>query len=148
MKSRRTANSQPTARDIQALVAYLPKLYRHGLTPITQWLTETEDGVLILPWPEYDERVVRFIDLIESQGCWLCDYDPEETERMLMDKAGVGNATIPEIRRMLTLVVRGERFCSGWWSSMIEDGHVRRLLQRLAEIERAGMVENHEGRRL
>ena len=140
-----TAKPQPTAQDIQALVAYLPKLYRHGFKPITQWLTKTEDGALMLPWPEYDETVVRFIDLIESQGCWLdSDYGPEEAEKMLMDKAGVRNATIPEVRRMLTLVVRGERFCSGWWSSMIEDGHVRSLLQRLVEIERAGMVESHE----
>ena len=66
-------------------------------------------------------------------------YVPEETERLLLDEAAVRDAAIPEIQRMLTLVVRGERFCDGWWSSMIEDGHVRRLLERLSEVERAGL---------
>jgi len=36
---------------------------------------------------------------------------------------------------MLTYCVRGERFGDGDWGAMIEDGHVRRLLERLAEIQ-------------
>ena len=51
-------------------------------------------------------------------------YDPEEAERLLMGEAAVRDATIPEIRRMLTLVERDERFCDGWWSSIIKDGRL------------------------
>ena len=136
-----TTERQPTAQDILALVDFLPKLYGDGARPpAARWITETEDGALVLPWPEYDETVRSFIDLIVNQGCWMDpSYVPEEAERLLLDEAAVGDATIPEIQRMLTVVVGGERFCEGWWSSMIEDGHIRRLLERLAEIESAGL---------
>ena len=127
---------EPSARDIRILVEFLPKLYGEGTPPpVMRWNTEGKDGTLTLPWPEYNETVESFIDLIESQGFWMVDsYIPEEVEKLLMDKEAVKVATLPEIRRMFTLVVRGERFCSGWWSLMIEDGHMRRLLERLAEI--------------
>ncbi len=108
---------------------------------IERWVTQNGDGSLTLPWPKYNETVESFIHLIVNQNCWIdAGYVPEEAERLLMDEAAVKDATIPEIRRMLTLIVRGERFCDGWWASMIEEGHVRRLLERLAEIESAGLV--------
>lgn len=132
------------------MVSFLPKLYRRDLQPIRRWLTgkEVEGGRFTLPRPEYDNTVEKFIDLIVNQGCWLdSDYVPEEAERLLMNETAVRRAAIPEIRRMLTLVVRGERFCDGWWSSMIEEGHVRRLLERLDEIGRTGFVENPEMQR-
>ena len=69
------------------------------------------------------------------------DYDPVESVEPLKNEAAVRKAKIPEVRQMLTAVVRGERFCSGWWGSMIEDGHVRRLLERLAEIDRENLVD-------
>ena len=131
-----TTEREPSMRDFQVLVEFLPKLYGgRAPPPVVRWITETEDGALTLPWPEYNETVRSFIDLIENQGCWMVgSYNPEEVEKLLVDEEAVKDAMLPEIRRMFTLVVRGERFCSGWPSSMIEDGHVRRLLERLAEI--------------
>ena len=97
-----------------------------------------------MPWPEYNEVVSTFFDLVREQGCWLdYDYDPVETAKLFANETTVKHATIPEIRRMLTYIVRGERFCDGFWEGMIEEGHVRRLLERLAEIEREG--RRHDG---
>ena len=126
-----TTEREPSASDIQALLEFLPKLYGEGAPPpIVRWDMRTA-----FPWPEYNETVDSFIGLIVNQGCWMdAGYVPEETEKLLMDEAAVKVATLPEIQRMLTLVVRGERFHAGWRSSMIEGGHVRRLLNRLAEI--------------
>ena len=138
-----TTERQPTARHIRALLAFLPKLYADGEPPVLRWAAgaKTGDGTLVTPWPEYRQTVQDFMDLIDAQGCWLDgDYVPEEAERLLRDEAGVGGATIRDIQSMLTLVVRGERFRDGWWASMIEDGHVRRLLERLADIEREGLT--------
>lgn len=53
---------------------------------------------------------------------------------MLEDDEVVNTADLAQIKTMLTYCVRGERFCEGHWSAMIEDGDVRRLLQRLAEL--------------
>ena len=54
---------------------------------------------------------------------------------MLEDEALVRRASMDEIRTMLTYCVRGERFSEGHWGAMIEGGHVRRLLERLAELQ-------------
>ena len=133
-----TSERQPTLEDIRALLDFLPQLYSdHAQPSVTRWITETQDGSLCLPVPAYNSTVESFVDLIVKQDCWMdTSYIPEEVQRLLEDEAVTRKATIPQIRQMLTLFVRGERFCSGWRSSMIEDGHVRRLLQRLAEIER------------
>ena len=99
-----------------------------------------------MPWPEYNEVVSTFFDLVREQGCWLdYDYDPVETAKLFANETTVKHATIPEIRRMLTYIVRGERFCDGFWEGMIEEGHVRRLLERLAEIEREGLAARRIG---
>lgn len=132
---------QPTVRDIEELVAFLPRLYGREARPTGKWIAgkRSADGRLVFPWYEYSETVENFFDTIGRQGCWLDpDYDPEEDQRLLMDETAVARATIPEIRHLLTLVIRGERFCDGWWASMIEEGHVRRLLERLADIGHSG----------
>jgi hypothetical protein len=132
MKTRR-----PTAQEMAELVAFLPRLYADGFTPVKRWHggTPNEDGVLTMPWPEYDEVVEAFIRAASSE-CW-CDYgyDPREAGRMLADTGLVRTAGLDEIKSMITYVVRGERFCDGHWSAMIEGGHVGRLLERLAELE-------------
>ena len=134
------AERQPTAQDIRELVAFLPRLYGETAAPSAQWpeTEEDEDGVLIIHPPKYSEAVQSFMETIVNRG-WMGSYDPTEVTNMLADEAAVGKAKLPEIRRMLTAVVRGERFCDGWWANVIESGQVRQLLERLAEIEQGSV---------
>ena len=87
-----------------------------------------------MPWPRYEDLVTEFFQAAD-QDCWMdFDYVPEEAGPMLEDHALVRQASLDEIKTMLTYCVRGERFCDGHWGAMIERGHVPRLLERLAEI--------------
>lgn len=126
----------PTSRDIARLVAFLPHLCADGFVPVPRWRggTTQQDGTITMPWPEYATEVVEFFEAA-SKDCW-CDsaYDPEQAARMLQDHDLVKAATLEQVRTMLTYCVRGERFCDGHWEAMIESGHIRRLLQRLAEL--------------
>ena len=56
-----TRTPQPTARDIENLLAFLPRLYAEGFTPIASWGggEKEEDGAIVMPWPEYDGRRKR-----------------------------------------------------------------------------------------
>ena len=65
---------------------------------------------------------------------WHFDHLPDEAGRMLEDRDRVRQASVPEIKTMLTYRVRGDRICDGHWGAMIEQGDVRRLLERLEEI--------------
>lgn len=125
---------RPTSEEIEELVSFLPQLYAEGFTPIRRWSsgTENKDGVITLPWPEYDEVVEEFFRVASSE-CWRdYDYRPEDAGRMLETDDIIRIADLEQIKTMLTYCVRGERFCDGNWGAMIGNGHVRRLLQRLA----------------
>lgn len=133
-----TKSRQPTAKDIQELVAFLPKLYDDGFEPIAAWVGggKDKDGVYTLPYPEYNKIVCDFIDLINAQDCWM-DYKYISTIKKmdLSEKSDIAFASMQEIQALITKFLRGERFCDGYWSGMIENGYVRLLLERLFEIE-------------
>ena len=126
----------PTQKEIYELVSYLPKLYAEGFKPIKKWhgMHENKDGICSFPWPEYEEVVTDFFKAT-SKKCWLdYAYHPEKAAKMLKDESTVKTADLSQIKSMLTYCVRGERFCDGFWGGVIEDGDIRRLLERLAEI--------------
>ena len=127
---------QPTARDIRDLIAFLPKLYADGFVPIKRARSKDGDGEIVaFPWAEYEGVVDEFMDCIRRE-CWLdYGYVPEEVQILIENEDAIGAATLPQIRAMLTYVLRGERFSDGWWSHMIEGGYVRRILERLAVLE-------------
>ena len=50
------------------------------------------------------------------------------------DVSTVANATLLEIQALISLFLIGERFFDGHWGNRIENGHVRRLLERLEKI--------------
>ena len=129
----------PTQREIDELLAFLPRLTVDGFAAVREWGggEKQADGAYVMPWPKYDPIVSRLFEAA-GQDCWMdFDYVPEEAGRMLEDQALVSRASIDQVRTMLTYCVRGERFCEGHWAAMIEGGHVRRLLERLAELRDA-----------
>lgn len=127
----------PTAIDIDRLIVYLPVLYAEGFKPVRQWNggQKGQDGVITLPWPEYEETVTDFFHLA-AEDCWMdYHYNPSEMKQFLMNEESIETANINEIRSALTYCVRGERFCDGHWAVMIEKGYIRQILERLAAIK-------------
>lgn len=57
----------------------------------------------------------------------------DEAQRFL-DPEVVMTASLDEVRRLLTLHVRKERFCDGHLDGVIRSGHLTALLQRLAAL--------------
>jgi hypothetical protein len=126
----------PTLQNIEELTAYLPRLYEKGFLPMPKWEGgETlRDGSYSVPYPAYHPLVEEFFRKVS--GAWLdYEYDPEQAYQMLKDENAVKNASLPQIKTMLTFCVRGERFSDGHWGEMIGKGYIRRLLERLNEIK-------------
>ena len=121
---------------MEALLAYLPRLYADGFTPVIRWDggQKNKDGSISMPYPVYDPLVEEFYRQV-SAGGWLdTKYDPGQAYQMLRDEDTVRTASLAQIKTMLTFCVRGERFSDGHWAEMIENGHIRRLLERLEHI--------------
>lgn len=128
--------SLPTLQDIEELTAYLPRLHAEGFSPVVRWEggEKRKDGSYTMPYPTYDSLVEEFFRTIS--GAWLdYEYNPEQAYVMLKDEQLIRTASLSQIKTMLTFCVRGERFSDGHWGEMIEQGHIRRLLERLNEIK-------------
>jgi Family of unknown function (DUF6508) len=126
----------PTRQDIEALTAFLPRLYAEGFSPVISWEggEKRKDGSFTLPYPKYAPLLEEFFHLVSSS--WLdYEYNPEHAYQMLQNENRVKAASLPEIKTMLTFCVRGERFSDGHWADMIEKGYIRRILERLNEIK-------------
>jgi hypothetical protein len=126
----------PTREQIEALTAYLPRLYAEGFTPVLRWEGggKGSDGTYSLAYPTYHPTVEEFFRAV-SGGGWLDHgYNPEQAYQTLKDEALVQGASLDQIKTMLTFCVRGERFSDGHWAEMIEKGYIRRLLERLNAI--------------
>jgi hypothetical protein len=118
------------------LVAFLPKFCQEGFAPVDRWGggTKGPDGVVTMPWPEYNAVVKQFV-AVASKECWTdFQYVSNLADVKLEDIGEVCRASLAQVKTLLTAFVRGERFCDGHWASMIEQGHIRRLLQRVAEL--------------
>jgi len=127
---------EPTLKEIEILTSFLPILTAHGFAPIVKWQGGRQaDGTITLPYPEYAPEVDEFFR-IASQEQW-CDYgyNPENALRMIKEPGFIQSASLLEIKSMLTFCVRGERFSDGHRGVVIENGTVRRILERLIVIE-------------
>jgi len=122
----------PTRRDVEELLAFLPIFDQEGFQPIIRWRGGASEGTCA--WPEYDPNVERFF--LEVAEEYWCDhgYGPPDISQMIRDEGRVAQADLAEIKSMLTWCVRGERFCDGHWGGVIDEGLVQRVLRRLAKL--------------
>ena len=128
--------SLPTLQDLEELTAFLPRLYAEGFSPIDNWDggEKLKDGSYSMPYPNYNHVVEEFIDAV--RGPWIdYEYNPEQAYKMLKDEQAVKTASLDQVKSMLTFCVRGERFSDGHWAHMIQQGYIRRILERLNEIK-------------
>jgi len=126
----------PTLQEIETVTAFLPRLYADGFSPVATWEGGKQaDGTIIMPYPKYDSLVEEFFRAVASEGLIDYEYNPEQAYQMLKDENFVKTASLSQIKTMLTFCLRGERFSDGHWAQMIEEGYIRRLLERLNEIK-------------
>jgi hypothetical protein len=127
----------PSLEEIETLTSYLPRLYADGFLPIQRWDggQKLKDGSYSMHYPVYAPLVEEFFDHVSADGWLDYEYDPEQAYAMLKDEKTVQQASLQQIQSMLTFCVRGERFSDGHWGQMIEQGYIRRLLERLHAME-------------
>jgi hypothetical protein len=124
-----------TRDDIDALLVFLPLFEKPG-REFARWAggEKLPDGSISVPFPVYDDDVEEFFRLIGQHGFLDYGYKPEDAARMLADKEFVRQASLEQVKMMLTYCVRGERFCDGHRESLLEGGQIVALLRRLEAI--------------
>lgn len=118
----------PGLADIEALLAFLPRLYPGGvaINPFKDAPAEQ--------WPVYVEAVDAFFQAA-GQECWIdYRYGDANPGDMLEHPEQIAQASVAQIKSLLTWCVRGERFCYGHHGAVIQNGAVLAILQRLQVI--------------
>ena len=126
----------PTRQEIDELLEYLPVFSNTDFHPVLTWHggNINENGATTIPYPEYDPLIHNFLR-IASKECWLdYGYDPTTAGKLLRDQTYVKNCSLEQVKSLLTYFIRGERFMDGFWESMIQEGHIQRIMERIAEI--------------
>ena len=125
----------PTQSEMDELIEFLPKFSTEGFQAVKVPGNATlRKNVISLSEPEYDPLVCEFFEAA-SQEVWCDpDYSSSDAGEILRNAKSLKTASITEIQSMLTLCVRGERFCTGHWESILEGDKVRQILLRLQEL--------------
>ena len=102
------------------------KIKWHGLEP----------GSTQLPYPDYPEEINKFFATFMNQFWVDTDYANKPVQKWIMDDEFITQASIEQLKSILTGVVRGERFNDGWWQSLLEKGRMEKIVERLEEINK------------
>ena len=99
----------------------------------------TEDGTLLMPWFEYSVDVDRFLREIAGAG-WVQPFDwpawaaSEAGRRLQTDPAAIGDATPDDLIRLVTTIVRSDRFHEGAIASAFDRGVYLRIAHRAEDL--------------
>jgi hypothetical protein len=129
----------PTRADAEKLTAFLPLLYAPGFQPVARWDGggKGADGFYRLPYPTYDPLVDHFFAQAAAE-CWRdYNYNVAWGNQIMEQPEQIAALDVSQIRTLLTYCVRGERFSDGFWAELIEQGRIRLVLERLAQLAQA-----------
>jgi len=127
-------SEQPIGNEaIQAVLEFLPRLKNHQGAYGKTGIHNNEDGSFFIA-AVYDDVVSEFNDVLYKYD-WVdsaCDWPGQQ--EMVMDDVAIAKAGIQDIRVMLTVFARKERFCEGIQLNLLREGRVQAILERLQEL--------------
>ncbi len=133
-----------TERDrLRALAAFEPVLTASGFT-IGHWVTSEPDadGVLHMPWFDYSAAADDFRRMAASNG-WVVPFDwmawvaTPDAQRLIADPGLVANATADDLVKLITAIIRGDRFSEGELAGACESGMLLAIVRRAAVLAEA-----------
>lgn len=113
----------------------------HGFT-FGEWQGGNADarGVIHLPWFELSEGGRAFVTTAAANGFVTPGFDwgawsgTPGAVRLMRDPEAMRDATADDLARMLTTVVRGDRFSEGTLEWAFESGLIGRIVRRAADL--------------
>ena len=127
----------PTLEDFEEIMIFYPIFSKESFDPIIEWKggEKIEGNVNFMRWPIYEPIVKDFLE-VASKECWN-DYHFNQyvMGRMIKNEVVVQCADLTQVKQMLSYCVRGDMFMSqGHMGTMIKEGHIARLLQRIDKL--------------
>lgn len=132
MKSTRNNLIEEDFKQISNLIKYLPKFNKTGRKFIIKWFGgKDENGNMYMPYPKYYKDVVEFFYEAGSEYWTDVNYLSNRTAQSIRSDAKIKNASLQELKKMITYCTRGERSCDRHSAEMLKRGIVIKILERL-----------------
>lgn len=99
---------------------------------------------------DYSEPVMRFVEVAYEGGWvspevdWPSWIETEEARGLLGDPEAVAEATVEQLQRVLTTVIRQDRFVTGALAEAFETGLLTAILRRVEQLRLAAAAESPE----
>lgn len=132
-------------QDFRELARFRPAFEKQGFIAgrMTE-LRETEPGVFAMPHVNYDELVDEFVRSAYDCGWVLRDFDwptwkySAEAIALRDDQGAIARATPEQLARLLTVVIRQDRFAEGELLNAFDSGLILRIVRRAEAILETG----------
>lgn len=143
-----TAGENPSMQDrLDRLIAFLPVFETPGFS-FAIWHTATQStaGALTLPYCMLTGPASEFVSTAYAAGWVLQDFDwpawshTPDAVQLRDDPSALERATAVQLAKLLTVLIRQDRFVEGALASAYDSGLLTAILRRAAilrqEIER------------
>lgn len=141
----------PTARERLRAALEVAKGHTAQGRPVVAWTPVMGDGStadpLILAYPQYDTWVDELVTaLVSVNAMRALDWMTWDGRRPYPNGNVLARAPVSEAMRLVTTIVRGERFCDGTIAQVIEDGTLVAAAERIAtELDKKPLQSADDG---
>lgn len=129
--------SSLTLADWQPLIDLIPVVEQTDVFGKEGEIKVNEDGVFILPYWEPAEVVIKFESLCYELGI-VIEFDwpgwNEGRELVNGDFAKIGNLDLLTLCKLITAIIRNDRFCDGALIASFQYGCMPSILRRLRAL--------------
>jgi hypothetical protein len=125
----------PAAARLRAALEVVKGL-RDESRPAVGWAPPRGDGSatdpLVLSYPVYDDGVQQLIEALQAVNAQpVFDWMAWDGSRRYPGGEGLAQAPVADAMRLVTVIVRGERFCDGTIAKAIENGSLLACSERI-----------------
>lgn len=127
-----------TQEKFNALVRFLPAFQSPSFDPgEMRKMERNPNGSFSFPYTVLSDQATSFVQAAYDNGWIVGSFDwpswagSEEAERLRDDENALARATPEQIARLLTVVIRQDRFCEGVLLDAFNSGLILRIVRRI-----------------
>ena len=122
---------QPAEPRLDAIAAFLPAFEAHDFSV---------GNIATLMHFDYSEPVLRFQETAYEDGWvspevdWTAWIETEEARRLRDDRTAIEAATVEQLQKLLTALIRQDRFVTGALAGAFESGLLTAIVRRVEQL--------------
>ena len=122
---------QPPAPRLDAIVAFLP---------VFEVPDFSVGSIKPLMHFDYSEHAARFVETAYEDGWvtptvdWTSWIETEEARRLRDDRTAIEAATVQQLQKLLTALIRQDRFVTGALAGAFESGLLTAIVRRVEQL--------------